>query len=54
MSISPYQKGINSDRLIDSGYGKSKLIAPNSLPNGADNPERGQLTRRTELAILNK
>ncbi|WP_326995827.1 OmpA family protein [Chitinophaga sp. 212800010-3] len=47
-------KGISSDRLIAKGYGKSKPIAPNSLPNHKDNPEGRQLNRRTEFKVLKR
>lgn len=45
-------RGISSDRMIAKGYGKSKPIAPNTLPNGQDNPEGRQLNRRTEFKVL--
>lgn len=44
--------GISKDRLIAHGYGKTKPIAPNSLPNGKDNPAGRQLNRRTEFTVL--
>ena len=45
-------KGIPESRLFAKGYGKSKPIAPNSLPNGKDNPDGRQLNRRTEFTVL--
>ncbi len=45
-------KGISEDRLIAKGYGESQPIAPNSNPDGSDNPENRQLNRRTELKIV--
>jgi len=45
-------KGIPESRLFAKGYGKSRPIAPNSLPNGKDNPEGRQLNRRTEFTVL--
>ena len=45
-------KGINDKRILAKGYGKSKPIAPNSLPNGKDNPDGRQLNRRTEFTVL--
>lgn len=45
-------KGINESRLYAKGYGKRRPIAPNSLPNGKDNPEGRQLNRRTEFTVL--
>ena len=47
-------KGIDKGRVIAKGYGKSKPIAPNSLPNGQDNPEGRQLNRRTEFTVKSK
>jgi outer membrane protein OmpA-like peptidoglycan-associated protein/tetratricopeptide (TPR) repeat protein len=45
-------KGIAPDRLQAKGYGESQPIAPNSLPNGEDNPAGRQLNRRTEFTVL--
>ncbi|SFN73236.1 WD40-like Beta Propeller Repeat [Chitinophaga sp. YR627] len=45
-------KGISSDRMIAKGYGETRPIAPNTLPNGKDNPEGRQLNRRTEFKVL--
>jgi outer membrane protein OmpA-like peptidoglycan-associated protein len=45
-------KGISIDRLIAKGYGESRPIAPNTNPDGTDNPENRQLNRRTELKIV--
>ncbi|WP_158563253.1 OmpA family protein [Chitinophaga silvatica] len=47
-------RGISPNRLIAKGYGKSRPIAPNSLPNGKDNPEGRQLNRRTEFKVLKR
>lgn len=47
-------KGISPERLIAKGYGKSRPIAPNSLPNHKDNPEGRQLNRRTEFKVLKR
>jgi outer membrane protein OmpA-like peptidoglycan-associated protein/tetratricopeptide (TPR) repeat protein len=44
-------KGIDKDRLSAKGYGKSVPVAPNSLPDGKDNPEGRQLNRRTEFTV---
>jgi len=43
--------GIAKERITAKGYGKSKPIAPNSLPNGKDNPAGRQLNRRTEFTV---
>ncbi|WP_343700691.1 OmpA family protein [Chitinophaga sp.] len=45
-------KGIPQNRVISKGYGESRPIAPNTLPNGKDNPEGRQLNRRTEFKVL--
>ncbi|HVI46742.1 MAG TPA: OmpA family protein [Chitinophaga sp.] len=47
-------RGISSSRLIAKGYGKSRPIAPNSLPNHKDNPDGRQLNRRTEFKVLRR
>ncbi|OCX50387.1 hypothetical protein BEL04_21625 [Mucilaginibacter sp. PPCGB 2223] len=45
-------KGIAPERIIAKGYGKQVPIAPNTLPNGQDNPEGRKLNRRTEFTVL--
>ncbi|MBN2272845.1 MAG: OmpA family protein [Bacteroidales bacterium] len=45
-------KGIPGTRLQAKGYGEGMPIAPNSKPDGTDNPEGRQLNRRTELKIV--
>ncbi len=45
-------KGIDRHRLISKGYGKTRPIAPNTLPNGKDNPDGRQKNRRTEFKVL--
>ncbi|SEW17875.1 WD40-like Beta Propeller Repeat [Chitinophaga arvensicola] len=47
-------RGVSPERLIAKGYGKSKPIAPNSLPNHKDNPEGRQMNRRTEFKVLKR
>lgn len=44
--------GIEQSRLQSKGYGKCCPIAPNTLPNGKDNPDGRALNRRTELKVL--
>jgi len=44
--------GIKEERIFAKGYGRTKPIAPNSLPNGKDNPDGRQLNRRTEFKVL--
>ena len=46
------QKGISKERLVAKGYGESKPIAPNSNPDGSDNPEGRQRNRRTEFRVV--
>ena len=45
-------KGISSDRVSAKYYGESNPIAPNTLPNGEDNPEGRAKNRRTEFKII--
>ena len=45
-------KGIPTDRVVSKGYGETRPVAPNTLPNGKDNPEGRQLNRRTEFKVL--
>ncbi|WP_143309634.1 OmpA family protein [Chitinophaga vietnamensis] len=47
-------RGISPSRLTAKGYGKSRPIAPNSLPNHKDNPAGRQLNRRTEFKVLRR
>lgn len=44
--------GIDESRIYAKGYGESRPIAPNTLPNGKDNPNGRQLNRRTEFKVL--
>ncbi|AMR30556.1 hypothetical protein A0256_03515 [Mucilaginibacter sp. PAMC 26640] len=44
--------GIDESRVYAKGYGKRRPIAPNTLPNGQDNPDGRQLNRRTEFTVL--
>jgi outer membrane protein OmpA-like peptidoglycan-associated protein len=45
-------KGIPEIKLQARGYGERIPIAPNSNPDGSDNPAGRQLNRRTELKIV--
>jgi len=46
--------GVDAGRLIGPhGYGESHPIAPNTLPDGKDNPEGRAQNRRTELNVQN-
>jgi len=44
--------GIDKTRITARGYGKSRPVAPNSMPDGTDNPDGRQLNRRTEFTVL--
>jgi outer membrane protein OmpA-like peptidoglycan-associated protein len=44
--------GIPADRLTAQGRGADEPIAPNSTPEGEDNPEGRQLNRRVEIVVL--
>lgn len=45
-------KGIATDRIETKGFGESKPIEPNQLPNGKDNPEGRKKNRRIEFKVL--
>ncbi len=46
--------GIDAGRLVGPhGYGESRPIAPNTNPDGSDNPEGRAQNRRTELNVQN-
>lgn len=46
--------GIAASRLVGpTGYGESRPIAPNTNPDGSDNPEGRARNRRTELNVQN-
>ena len=44
-------KGINKKRLESQGYGETMPIAPNTNPDGSDNPDGRKLNRRTDFQI---
>ncbi len=45
-------KGIASKRLVAKGYGAERPVAPNSHPDGTDNPEGREKNRRTEFRVI--
>jgi outer membrane protein OmpA-like peptidoglycan-associated protein/tetratricopeptide (TPR) repeat protein len=45
-------RGIPASRMQAKGYGETRPIAPNSMPDGSDNPAGRQLNRRTEFTVL--
>jgi len=46
--------GISKNRLKAKGYGEAKPIAPNTNPDGSDNPEGRQKNRRTEFRLISE
>ncbi len=44
--------GIPRVRMTAVGYGETRPIAPNTFPDGSDNPDGRQLNRRTEFRII--
>ncbi len=46
------QKGIDVARLQSKGYGETQPVAPNTTPEGKDNPEGRAKNRRTEFKVL--
>jgi OOP family OmpA-OmpF porin len=48
------EKGVSSTRMTSKGYGKTRPVAPNTFPNGKDNPEGRALNRRTEFKVTKK
>lgn len=47
-------KGIDASRMTSKGYGMSRPVAPNKLPNGKDNPVGRALNRRTEFKVTKR
>lgn len=45
-------KGVDQRRLVAKGYGESMPIAPNTHPDGSDNPVGRAKNRRTEFKII--
>lgn len=46
------KQGVEASRLVAKGYGPAMPIAPNTKPDGSDNPEGRAMNRRVELKIL--
>ncbi len=44
-------RGVRRDRLTVEGYGKRRPVAPNTLPDGSDNPAGRALNRRVEAVV---
>ncbi len=45
-------KGIDPKRLRAAGYGESMPVAPNTNPDGSDNPDGRAKNRRTDFKII--
>jgi OOP family OmpA-OmpF porin len=45
-------KGIAADRLETVGMGEGQPVAPNTNPDGSDNPEGRAMNRRAELHVI--
>lgn len=43
--------GVDANRLTARGFGESQPAAPNTLPDGSDNPEGRERNRRVEILI---
>ncbi len=46
------EAGISKSRMKYVGYGEAKPVAPNTHPNGDDNPEGRQRNRRVEFKVI--
>jgi outer membrane protein OmpA-like peptidoglycan-associated protein len=44
-------RGVRRDRLAVEGFGERRPVAPNTLPNGRDNPAGRALNRRVEAVV---
>ena len=44
--------GVDTDRMTATGFGESRPVAPNTNPDGSDNPEGRQLNRRVEVLVV--
>jgi outer membrane protein OmpA-like peptidoglycan-associated protein len=44
-------RGVQRDRLSAEGFGKQRPVAPNTLPDGKDNPAGRALNRRVEAVL---
>jgi outer membrane protein OmpA-like peptidoglycan-associated protein len=43
--------GVDGKRIKTKGWCKAKPVAPNTSPNGSDNPEGRQKNRRVEITV---
>ncbi|SER45795.1 Outer membrane protein OmpA [Nitrosomonas sp. Nm51] len=44
--------GVDNQRVTRRGYGKKYPIAPNTMPDGRDNPEGRAQNRRVEIVVV--
>ena len=45
--------GVLKERIVVRDFGESRPVAPNTHPDGSDNPEGRALNRRVEIYIVN-
>jgi outer membrane protein OmpA-like peptidoglycan-associated protein len=43
--------GVSGSRITTRGWGETKPVAPNTNPDGSDNPAGRQKNRRVEITI---
>ncbi len=48
------RKGVSQRRVSGKGYGETKHIAPNTNPDGTDDPIGRQKNRRTDIKLISK
>ncbi|MBS1223762.1 MAG: OmpA/MotB domain protein [Proteobacteria bacterium] len=46
------EKGVSRSKMVASSEGELQPVAPNTLPNGRDNPEGRALNRRVEVTTI--
>lgn len=44
--------GVSPEQLTQKGYGEKQPVAPNTKPDGTDNPEGRKLNRRSEFTVV--
>jgi outer membrane protein OmpA-like peptidoglycan-associated protein len=43
--------GVNGKQIKTKGWGKANPVAPNTNPDGSDNPDGRQKNRRVEITV---
>lgn len=43
--------GVDGKRIKTKGWGKANPVAPNTHPDGSDNPDGRQKNRRVEITV---